>query len=79
MAVDRNQELEKQLHSRAGHLEKEVCLDKDYSQYLDAYYIVLQLTYRQPVQNGGLTDQLCRALYYIHLSTMPIQIAITIT
>jgi len=38
-----------------------------------------QLTYRQPAQNGVLTDQLCRAIYCIHLSIMPMQIAITIT
>jgi len=38
-----------------------------------------QLTYRQPAQNGVLTDQLCRAIYCIHLSTMPMQTAITIT
>jgi len=38
-----------------------------------------QLTYRQPVQNGVLTDQLCRAIYCIHLSVTPMQIAITIT
>ena len=39
----------------------------------------VKLTYRQPVQNGVLTDQLCRAIYSIHLSIMPMQIAITIT
>jgi len=39
----------------------------------------LQLTYRQPAQNGVLTDQLCRAIFCIHLSIMPMQIAITIT
>jgi len=38
-----------------------------------------QLTYLQPAQNGVLTDQLCRAIYCIHLSIMPMQIAITIT
>jgi len=38
-----------------------------------------ELTYRQPAQNGVLTDQLCRAIYYIHLSIVPMQIAITIT
>jgi len=40
---------------------------------------VCQLTYRQPAQNGVLTDQLCRAIYCIHLSIMPMQTAITIT
>ena len=30
-------------------------------------------------QNGVLTDQLCRAIYCIQLSIMPMQIAITIT
>ena len=39
---------------------------------------ILQLTYRQPAQNGVLTDQLCRAIYCIHLSIMSMQIAITI-
>jgi len=39
----------------------------------------VQLTYRQPAQNGVLADQLCRAIYCIHLSIMPMQIAITIT
>jgi len=24
---------------------------------------IIQLTYRQPAQNGVLTDQLCRAIY----------------
>jgi len=38
-----------------------------------------QLTYRQPAQNGVLTDQLCRAIYCIHLSILPLQIPITIT
>jgi len=37
------------------------------------------LSYRQPAQNGVLTEQLCRAIYCIHLSIMPMQIAITIT
>jgi len=40
---------------------------------------VCTLTYRQPAQNGVLTDQLCRAIYCIHLSIMPMQIDITIT
>jgi len=38
-----------------------------------------QLTYRQPAQNGVLADQLCWAIYCIHLSIMPMKIAITIT
>jgi len=38
-----------------------------------------QLTYRQPAQNGVLTDKLCQAIYCIHLSIMPMKIAITIT
>jgi len=38
-----------------------------------------QLTYRQPAQNGVLSDQLCRAIFCIHLFIMPMQIAITIT
>jgi len=37
-----------------------------------------KLTYRQPAQNGVLTDQLCRAIYCIQLSIMSMQIAITI-
>jgi len=37
-----------------------------------------QLTYQQPAQNGALTDQFCRAIYCIHLSIMPMQVAITI-
>jgi len=37
-----------------------------------------ELTYRQPAQNGVLMDQLCRAIYCIHLSIMPMQIATTI-
>jgi len=40
---------------------------------------VSQLTYRQPAQNVVLTDQLCRAIFGLHLSIMPMQIAITIT
>ena len=39
---------------------------------------ISQLTYRQPAQNGVLTDQLCRAICCIHLSIIPMQIAITI-
>jgi len=47
---------------------------------LDAHIICYtHMTYRQPAQNGVLTDQLCRAIYCIHLSIMPMQIAITIT
>jgi len=38
-----------------------------------------QMAYRQPAQNGVLTDQLCLAIYCIHLSIMPMQIAIDIT
>jgi len=38
-----------------------------------------ELTYRQPAQNGVLTDQLCRAIHCILLSIVPMQIAITIT
>ena len=38
-----------------------------------------QLTYRRPAQNGVLTDQLCQAIYCIHLSIMPMQIIATIT
>jgi len=48
----------------------------------DAFYgglSICQLTYRQPSQNGVLTDQLCWAIYCIHLSIMPMQIAISIT
>jgi len=43
------------------------------------FVLVDQLTYRQPAQNGVLTDQLCQANYCIHLSIMPMHIAITIT
>jgi len=32
--------------------------------------------YRQPTQNGVLTDQLLRVIYCIHLSIMPMQIAL---
>jgi len=38
-----------------------------------------KMTYRQPAPNGVLTDQLCRSIFYIHLSFMPMQIAITVT
>jgi len=38
-----------------------------------------KLTYRQPAQTGVLTDQLCWAIYYIHMSIIPMPIAITIT
>jgi len=41
--------------------------------------VITQLTYRQSAQNSVLTDQLCRAIYCIHLSIMPMEIAITIT
>jgi len=44
---------------------------------LHGLYLVFKLTYRQPAQNGVLADQLCRAIYCIHLSIMSMQIAIT--
>ena len=29
----------------------------------DSFIVSVKLTYRQPAQNGVLTDQLCRAIY----------------
>jgi len=46
---------------------------------LKYYSMHFELTYRQPAQNGVMTDQLCRAVFCIHLSIMSMQIAITIT
>ena len=37
------------------------------------------LTYRQPAQNGILTDLPCWAIFCNHLSILPMQIATTIT
>ena len=41
----------------------------DSNSILYIMYIGLKLTYRQPAQNGVLTDQLCRAIYCMDRST----------
>ena len=42
------------------------------------WFSFMKLTYRQTAQNGVLTDQLCRAIYCIHLSIMSMPILFTI-
>jgi len=40
---------------------------------------LLRLTYQQPAQNGALMDLFCRAIFCIHLSILPMQVATTIS